>query len=282
MTGPALLLYCQHSVGMGHLMRSLALPLALTTASTSRWYRVERCHRLPKLRGALILPPVGLDEHGALVSRDHRRRLDRALDIRRRMLLDAYRASRPRASSSSSFRSDGGNLRRSSSRCCRRHAPELPPHGRWSAAACATSWSAATSRRSTTTIDAAAARVPRCGPGAQLFGVRDARRIAGSRRTGACASASHPLRSRQRGSASLRGTSRRGRRSSSPPAADWLESRCSRRRSKTQALIPARLRRPLAPRCRPVSARRRMAAAASPRGIRTGCDDEARGAGPRP
>jgi len=99
MTRPALLFYCQHSVGMGHLMRSLALLRALTTRFDVTLVSGGALPPFAETHGARVvaLPPVGLDEHGALVSRDHRRRLDRALDIRRRMLLDAYRASRPRA-----------------------------------------------------------------------------------------------------------------------------------------------------------------------------------------
>ena len=99
MTRPALLFYCQHSVGMGHLMRSLALTRALAARFD---VTLVVGGRLPKMAAAdrhrvVELPPVGLDENGALASRDRRRRLDRAQDLRRRILLDTFREIRPQA-----------------------------------------------------------------------------------------------------------------------------------------------------------------------------------------
>jgi predicted glycosyltransferase len=79
---PRLLFYCQHSVGMGHLMRSVALTRALsarfdvTFVSGGAVPHVAATRRLQMV----LLPPVGVDESGALVSRDRRRRLDRALE----------------------------------------------------------------------------------------------------------------------------------------------------------------------------------------------------------
>lgn len=97
-TRPSLLLYCQHSLGMGHLMRSLALTRALaehfqvTFVSGGRLPRTIRLD--PEVR-VVPLPPVGLDASGALVSHDRRRSLDHALAERRRILFDTWRAVAP-------------------------------------------------------------------------------------------------------------------------------------------------------------------------------------------
>jgi len=99
MTRPPLLFYCQHSVGMGHLMRSLTLTRALAARFD---VTLVVGGLLPELAAVdrqriVALPPLGLDENGALASRDRRRRLDRAQDLRRRILLDTYRKTRPQA-----------------------------------------------------------------------------------------------------------------------------------------------------------------------------------------
>lgn len=94
-----LLFYCQHSLGMGHLVRSLAL-----AASLSERFRVVLLNggKLPKglnvPRGVEVvnLPPLGLDTDGRLVSRDGRRTVERAKELRRALILNAYRAQRPR------------------------------------------------------------------------------------------------------------------------------------------------------------------------------------------
>jgi predicted glycosyltransferase len=97
MTRPTVLFYCQHSLGMGHLVRSLALASALGTRS-----RVILLNGGPALPGETVppgvqvvqLPPVGM-EGRALVSRDGRRGLDRALAVRRQRLLAVFQAERP-------------------------------------------------------------------------------------------------------------------------------------------------------------------------------------------
>ena len=96
---PALLFYCQHSLGMGHLVRSLAL-----VASLSARFRVVLLNggRLPKKiavpRGVEVvnLPPVGLAPDGQLVSRDRRRTVARARALRQQLILETYHAVRPR------------------------------------------------------------------------------------------------------------------------------------------------------------------------------------------
>jgi predicted glycosyltransferase len=96
---PSLLFYCQHSLGMGHLVRSLTLAEELASR-----FRVVLLNggRFPK--GVVVpdgvevvdLPPLGLDEEGRLVCRDRRRSLERARAVRRRTILEAYHEARPR------------------------------------------------------------------------------------------------------------------------------------------------------------------------------------------
>ncbi|HKV36800.1 MAG TPA: glycosyltransferase [Pyrinomonadaceae bacterium] len=97
---PAILFYCQHSLGMGHLMRSLALADAMVES-----FRVVLLNggRLPK--GIRIhsdielvnLPPIGIDETNQLVSHDKRISVERAMDRRRTMILTSFEELRPAA-----------------------------------------------------------------------------------------------------------------------------------------------------------------------------------------
>jgi predicted glycosyltransferase len=95
----ALLFYCQHSLGMGHLVRSLALVAALRAR-----FRVVLLNGGPLPRKIEIpagvevvnLPPLGLAPDGRLVSRDGRRTVERARALRRRIIMETYRAVRPR------------------------------------------------------------------------------------------------------------------------------------------------------------------------------------------
>lgn len=96
---PPLLFYCQHSLGLGHLTRSLALARALSERFRLVLLSGGRVPReLPLPRGVEVveLPPVGLAPDGALVSRDRRRGVERALELRREIILDAYHRHRPR------------------------------------------------------------------------------------------------------------------------------------------------------------------------------------------
>jgi predicted glycosyltransferase len=94
-----LLFYCQHSLGMGHLVRSLAL-----AASLAGRFRVVLLNggklprRLAVPRGVEVvnLPPLGLDSEGRIVSRDGRRTAERARELRRRIVVETYRRLRPR------------------------------------------------------------------------------------------------------------------------------------------------------------------------------------------
>jgi predicted glycosyltransferase len=94
-----LLFYCQHSLGMGHLVRSLALVGGLRER-----FRVVLLNggRLPKKLAVpagvevVNLPPLGLAPDGRLVSRDGRRTVERARALRRRMIMETYKTVRPR------------------------------------------------------------------------------------------------------------------------------------------------------------------------------------------
>lgn len=95
---PAILFYCQHSLGMGHLVRSLALAERL-----GRHFRVMLLNggRLPA--GIVIpsniqfvnLPPLGVDEANQLVSHDKRISVARALDRRKKMIRVTFENIRP-------------------------------------------------------------------------------------------------------------------------------------------------------------------------------------------
>jgi predicted glycosyltransferase len=96
---PALLFYCQHSLGMGHLVRSLALVAAL-----GERFRVVLLNggplpqKIAVPRGVQVvnLPPLGLAPDGKLVSRDRRRTVERARALRQTIILETFRAARPR------------------------------------------------------------------------------------------------------------------------------------------------------------------------------------------
>ena len=90
---PSILFYCQHSLGMGHLVRSLAVGESL-----SRHFRVMLLNggRLPK--GLVIppsvqvinLPPLGIDDTNQLVSHDKRISVERALERRKKMIRTCF------------------------------------------------------------------------------------------------------------------------------------------------------------------------------------------------
>jgi predicted glycosyltransferase len=90
MSRPTLLFYCQHSLGLGHLVRSFALAGALAER-----FRVVLLNGGPLPRGIAVpggveveaLPPLGMDLDGTLVSRDGRRTAERALELRRERML---------------------------------------------------------------------------------------------------------------------------------------------------------------------------------------------------
>jgi predicted glycosyltransferase len=94
----SLLFYCQHSLGMGHLVRSLSL-----AAGFAERFRVSFLNGGPLPKGLKVpdgveivnLPPLGLDTDGQLVSRDRRRTVERAQTLRRKIILETYHRIRP-------------------------------------------------------------------------------------------------------------------------------------------------------------------------------------------
>jgi predicted glycosyltransferase len=95
---PSILFYCQHSLGMGHLVRSMALAAGLTER-----FRVVFLNGGPLPKGIRLatgveiidLPPLGLDSSGRLVSRDGGYSVDSARRLRRAIILDTFRSLRP-------------------------------------------------------------------------------------------------------------------------------------------------------------------------------------------
>jgi predicted glycosyltransferase len=93
MSRPALLLYCQHSVGLGHLMRSYALCGAL-----SERFRVVLVTGGPPAPGiappagvdVVALPPLGVTANGRFESHDRRFTVDRAWTERRERILALF------------------------------------------------------------------------------------------------------------------------------------------------------------------------------------------------
>lgn len=98
MMRPAALFYCQHSLGMGHLVRSLAL-----AAGLAERFRVVLLNggplparlRVPRTVELVDLPPLGYDTSMHLVSRDRRRTPERAQRLRGEIILRTYASLRP-------------------------------------------------------------------------------------------------------------------------------------------------------------------------------------------
>ncbi|MGB7208465.1 MAG: glycosyltransferase [Pyrinomonadaceae bacterium] len=95
---PTILFYCQHSLGLGHLVRSFALADSLRSE-----FRVLLLNggKLPRKIGVptsieiLNLPPLGFDGDGKLASRDKRRTVEQAQTIRQKLILNTYRSEKP-------------------------------------------------------------------------------------------------------------------------------------------------------------------------------------------
>ena len=95
---PALLFYCQHSIGMGHLTRSFALAAAL--AQDFRIVFLNGGPFPPGLRAptgveVIDLPPLGMVDGHNLVSRDARFDVEEAKRLRRDLVLKTYEKINP-------------------------------------------------------------------------------------------------------------------------------------------------------------------------------------------
>ncbi len=90
---PVLMFYCQHSLGMGHLIRSLTLAEALAGRFELIFLNGGRFpdHTSPPSEVIVInLPPLGMDEQNQLYSQDERYSLKAAQDVRRQMILEVF------------------------------------------------------------------------------------------------------------------------------------------------------------------------------------------------
>jgi len=99
-TRPGLLFYCQHHLGLGHLVRSLALSEALAerfdVVMLSGGVLPDGLQP-PRGVRVIALPPVGLTVDGELVSGEVTRSVEEAFALRRHAILAAWRAVRPAA-----------------------------------------------------------------------------------------------------------------------------------------------------------------------------------------
>jgi predicted glycosyltransferase len=95
---PAILFYCQHSLGMGHLVRSLALAERLGQrfqVMLLNGGRLPAGIKVPTKIQLLNRPPLGIDEANQLVSHDKRISVERALDRRQKMIRVTFDNLRP-------------------------------------------------------------------------------------------------------------------------------------------------------------------------------------------
>jgi predicted glycosyltransferase len=95
---PRLLFYCQHSVGLGHLVRSvhladgLAEEFDVTFLNGGPW---PADLSQPPAVDVVHLPALGLDADYTLISRDERFTVEEAVKLRRSMILERFRATAP-------------------------------------------------------------------------------------------------------------------------------------------------------------------------------------------
>lgn len=95
---PRLLLYCQHSLGMGHWVRAMTLANALSREFSVTFLNGGRAPDHQTTAGdldMLNLPPLGMGEDHQLYSQDERYSVKEALALRRQLILDSYALSRP-------------------------------------------------------------------------------------------------------------------------------------------------------------------------------------------
>ncbi len=95
---PTLLFYCQHSLGMGHLVRALTLAETLAERFTVIFLNGGRFPDNtipPKSIEIINLPPLGMAEDNTLYSQDGRYSLAEAHVLRRRMILTAFNHYQP-------------------------------------------------------------------------------------------------------------------------------------------------------------------------------------------
>ena len=99
-TRPPLLFYCQHSVGLGHLVRSFALAGALAERFRVVLLcggRVPGSLRPPPDVELVALPPLGVGSNGDFTSHDAGLSVEDARTVRREAILATFRALQPEA-----------------------------------------------------------------------------------------------------------------------------------------------------------------------------------------
>jgi predicted glycosyltransferase len=97
---PPLMFYCQHSVGLGHLVRSFALAAALAERFRVVLLcggRVPGSLRPPPDVELVPLPALGVGSNGAFTSHDAGLSVEDARVVRREAILATFRALRPEA-----------------------------------------------------------------------------------------------------------------------------------------------------------------------------------------
>lgn len=95
---PTLLFYCQHSLGMGHLVRSFALADGLAERFRVVFLNGGKLPRgivVPETVEIISLPPLGMDIEGNLVSRDRRRSVAPTQALRSRLIMQTFAMLRP-------------------------------------------------------------------------------------------------------------------------------------------------------------------------------------------
>lgn len=95
---PRLLLYCQHSLGMGHWVRAMTLAQALARAYQVTFLNGGRApaeQSLPADLQLINLPPLGMGEDHRLYSQDPRYELQQALKMRKQLILELFKLRRP-------------------------------------------------------------------------------------------------------------------------------------------------------------------------------------------
>lgn len=97
---PALLFYCQHSLGMGHLVRAFGLAAALAHDFQVVFLnggRFPQGMTVPDGITAVDLPPLGMDEQSQLISLDARYTVEVGKQLRRKLILQHFERLRPAA-----------------------------------------------------------------------------------------------------------------------------------------------------------------------------------------
>jgi predicted glycosyltransferase len=97
---PVLLFYCQHSLGMGHLVRALTLAESLAERFSVVFLNGGRFPEnavVPQGMTIINLPPLGMAEDNTLYSQDERYSLTEAQMLRKQMILAAFHDYHPQA-----------------------------------------------------------------------------------------------------------------------------------------------------------------------------------------